>query len=277
MKIKIITITTIILLAGVNMFASDLSSLNDEFDKSSDLKAWQHFHEVEGWPNRIDSIKVDNGSLLIEPKVSAWVADLQGVFLFKDITGDFIVTTRVHVNGKNSEKSKNDWALAGLMARTPKEETKENWKANTENWVYLMHGKSPYPLRGSITDSKSNVNSKWDADLTGSKNGLELAIVRIGSLFVTMRKFPGKEWVILDRFIRNDMPKTLQVGINAAVCNELYKISDFEFNARTSYFKDEIPDMTSKFDYVHYRRPNIKTTLNEKRRDKELLSLLGNE
>ena len=120
MKIKIITIFTI-LLAGVNMLAADLSSLNDEFDEQSDLKAWKYFHEVEGWPNRIDSIKVDNGSLLIAPKVSAWVADLQGVFLFKNITGDFVVTTRVYVNDKNQEKSQNDWALAGLMARTPKE------------------------------------------------------------------------------------------------------------------------------------------------------------
>ena len=274
MKVKIITILTI-LLAGVNMMAADLSALNDEFDDQSDLKTWKYFHEIENWPNRIDSIKVENGTLLIEPKVSAWVADLQGVFLFKDITGDFIVTTQVYVNGKNQEKSKNDWALAGLMARTAKEETQKNWKANTENWVYLMHGKSPYPLRKSITDSKSNVNSKWEADLTSSQNGVELSIARIGSLIINMRRLPGKKWVVMDRFIRKDMPDILQVGINTAACNELYRVSDFEFNARTSYFEDEVPDMVARFDYVHYRHPNIKKQIDKKVSDKELLTLLG--
>lgn len=276
MKIKIITVLTI-LLAGVHILAADLSSLNDEFDEESSLKAWKYFHEVEGWPNRIDSIKVDNGSLLIAPKISAWVADLQGVFLFKNITGDFIVTTRVYVNGKNKKKSQNDWALAGLMARTAKKETQKNWTANTENWVYLMHGKSPYPLRSSITDSKSNINSKWEADLTSSQNGLELRIARLGSLLVTMRRFSDKKWVILDRFVRKDMPETLQVGINTAACNELYRVSDLKFNARTNYFKDEVPDMIARFDYVHYSRPNIKTPINEKTSNKELLSILGKE
>ncbi|MEA2047356.1 MAG: hypothetical protein U9O64_02795, partial [Campylobacterota bacterium] len=213
---------------GVNVQADDLSSLSDEFNDQSAKKNWEYFHEVEGWPNRIEEMKIDSGSLFIAPQVSAWVADLQGVFLFKKIKGDFIVTTRVYVSGKNREKSGNDWALAGLMARTAKNGTKEQWKPNSENWVYLMHGKSPYPFRSSITDSKSNRNSKWEADLEGSK-----------------------------------------------ACNELYRVSDFDFNARTSFFKDEVPDMIARFDYVHYRRPNITTEITEKTSDKNLLAILG--
>lgn len=276
MKIIITTIISI-LLTGVNIMAADLSTLNDEFNEQSNLKDWKYFHEVEEWPSRIDSIKIEHGSLLIEPKISAWVADLQGAFLFKEITGDFIITTQVYVNGKNQDKSKNDWALAGLMARTPKAQTQKNWKANTENWVYLMHGKTPYPFRKSITDSKSNVNSKWDADLTSSQNGVELSIARIGSLIVNMRRLPGKKWVVMDRFIRTDMPNTLQVGINTAACNELYRVSDFEFNARTNYFEDEVPDMVARFDYVHFHRPNIKKPIDKKISDKELLILLGKQ
>jgi hypothetical protein len=214
---------------------------------------------------------------LIEPKISAWVADLQGVFLFKDIKGDFSVTIRVYVNGKNKKQSENDWALAGLMVRSSKQSTQKNWEPNNENWVYLMHGKSPYPFRKTITDSKSNINSKWTADLTSSQNGLELRIVRIGSTIITMRRFINKKWVILDRFIREDMPNSLQVGLNATACNELYRISDFEFNNRTNYFKDEIPDIVAKFDYIHYKRPNIQLIINQKMSDKELLSIIGDD
>jgi len=278
MKMSIFTFITIIL-TGMNMavLADDLYSLSDEFNEQSTLENWEYFHEVEKWPNRIDKIEVDKGSLLIEPQVSAWVADLQGVFIFKKIKGDFIITTRVYVNGKHTEKSNNDWALAGLMARTPKQETQENWKPNTENWVYLMHGKSPYPFRSSITDSKSNTNSKWEADLSGSQNGVELRMVRIGSLIINLRRLPNKEWVVLDRYLRPDMPETLQVGINTATCNELYRVSDFDFNARTRFFKDEVPDLVAKFDYVRYRRPNITTEITKKTSDKALLAILEKE
>lgn len=274
MKIGIVTFLSLAI-TGVTVFADDLSSLSDEFTVQSNLTDWEYFHETEGWPNRIEKIEVADGSLFITPQISAWVADLQGVFLFKKIKGDFIVTSRVHVSGKNQKKIKNDWALAGLMARTPKKETQENWKPKRENWVYLMHGKSPYPLGGSITDSKSNTNSEWVADLASSKNGVELRIVRIGALIATLRRLPDKKWEVLDRFMRPDMPETLQVGINTAVCNELYRISDFDFNSRTTFFKDEVADLIAQFDYVRYRRPNVSSEITAKMSDKKLLAIIG--
>ena len=125
--------------------------------------------------------------------------------------------------------------------------------------------------------AKSNTNSKWEADLSGSQNGVELRMVRIGSLIINLRRLPNKEWVVLDRYLRPDMPETLQVGINTATCNELYRVSDFDFNARTRFFKDEVPDLVAKFDYVRYRRPNITTEITKKTSDKALLAILEKE
>lgn len=192
----------------------DLASLSDEFNNPATLKNWTLFHETEGWPNRIEKIdinKSNKGNLTIVPYTCCWVGDLQGIYLFKKIKGDFMVTTRVHVSGKTGDIPDDSWAISGLMVRTPKNTTRQNWKPGEENWIYLMHGKSPE--QGLVIDSKSNVNSKWNYNMTPSKNWLELRMARVGSFIISLLRFPGEKWIIRDRFIRKDMPETLHVGI----------------------------------------------------------------
>jgi hypothetical protein len=92
----------------------DLASLSDEFNDPATLKNWTLFHEAEGWPNRIEKIdinKSNKGNLTIVPYTCGWVGDLQGIYLFKKIKGDFMVTTRVHVSGKTGDIPDDSWAI----------------------------------------------------------------------------------------------------------------------------------------------------------------------
>jgi len=259
--------------SATNLENNDLTLLSDEFDNPETLKNWTFFHDKERWPNRIEKIGINKKGLFIIPRIGCWVGDLQGIYLYKNITSDFIATTRVYVNGKSKKKSDNDWAISGLMARTAKETTRENWTQNQENWVYLMHGKSPG--RGVVIDSKSNINSKWEAELSKSENGVELKMVRLGSLIINLRRFPDGQWKVLDRFVRKDMPTTLQVGLNMSVCNKLYEISDFNFNSRTTFSKNEQADSITHFDYIHFERPKYPKRTMTKMSDTELLAFLG--
>jgi hypothetical protein len=49
--------------------------------------------------------KTKPGSLFIEPQSGAWWAGFHGGYLFKEITGDFAVTTRLKVTGKHRRRT----------------------------------------------------------------------------------------------------------------------------------------------------------------------------
>lgn len=233
----------------------DLATLSDEFDRPDSLKNWKNLSDAERLPNRIEKIDIGRtspGQLVIVPQSGAWWAGYHGVYLYKEVKGDFVVTTRLKVTGKTGGEPASIWTISGLLLRAPGD-LNVSLDQRKENWVYLMTGRGPAADR--VVDAKSTLagNNAWD--ITPAQPGwYELRLARLGPLFVAMCRPDGGEWVLRKRIFRPDLPATLQAGINVT--------SDFKLSASMAaarYNAELFPgqsnaDSLTAFDYVRFGR-----------------------
>lgn len=261
----------------------DLIALSDEFDDARTLSSWQDHATIEGWPSWIEAVDVDTtskGHLYLVPLTSGWYQDYRGVFLFKEVTGDFDVSTRIQATGKQSELPKRAFSLSGLMVRQPRQVTMETWQPDRENWMFITTGFGDHhPQRAGKPqiETKTTTNSRSSLVLRLSRHGwVDLRVVRVGKTFLMLYRFPGDAWQISQIYQRPDLPPTLQVGLNAYSSNGTSG-DVVEFN-RTA--QPEPGDLIVRSDYMRFRRPgvpeNLKAELaaNEPNRD-EWLQLIG--
>ena len=280
------------LLAGLALLLSsalaqtnDLAHLNDEFSDASTLNRWLRHDVVEGWPSQWKALDVNAsspGHLYIEPYSSAWYAGMRAPFLFQEVTGDFVVSARMLVTGRASDVPKAGWSLMGLMVRQPRPGvTPQTWGSSGENWVFLTVGTADAVGQPQLED-KSTTNGRSSLRTWPAKAGwVELRIARIGPFLILLHRFEGEPWVVQRRLNRDDLPATLQVGINA------YTDSDSLGGPVTNYleynravFKNGRPDLIGRVDWVRFERPNVPQTwrgrdLSWEATDEDLLTFLG--
>jgi len=235
--------------------SDDLAPLGDEFDNLSTLKNWKSLSDAEGWPNRIEKVDVNTtstGHLYVVRQSGAWWAGYHGVYFFKEVKGDFAITTRLRVTGKGGGESTKMWTISGLLVRAPAD-AKAPREQRKENWIYLMTGRGPG--EGRVIDAKSTLESNNAWDITPAQPGwYELRIARIGPLFIAMCRPEGGDWVLRKRIVREDLPETLQAGINVT--------SDFKLSASmpAAKYNAELfpgmssPDSVTTFDFVRFSR-----------------------
>jgi hypothetical protein len=233
----------------------DMAALSDEFENPGSLKNWKNLGDVERCPDRVEKIDVNKtsaGHLYIVPQSGAWWAGYHGIFLFKEVKGDFVITTRVKVTGKSGGEPANIWTISGLLLRSPASLTPSS-EQRKENWIYVMTGRGPD--EGRVVDAKSTMDSNNEWDITPAQPGwYELRIARLGPLFVAMCRADGAEWMLRKRIFRSDLPETLQAGINVT--------SDFKLSASmpaAQYNAELFPgksqaDSVTLFDYVRFSR-----------------------
>jgi hypothetical protein len=207
------------------------------------LAEWTSLSHTEQLPNRIERVEVGNataGHLTITPKSAAWWAGYHGVFLFKIVKGDFVVTTRLKVTGKDGGEPENIWTISGLLVRAPADLSIPR-DQRKENWIYLMTGRGPG--EGRVIDAKSTRDSSNAWDITPAQPGwYELSIARIGPVFVLFIRPDGAAWTVRKLIVRSDLPQALQVGINVT--------SDFKLSASmpAAKYNAEIFEGKSKID-----------------------------
>jgi hypothetical protein len=233
----------------------NVTSLGDEFDNPANLKRWKNLSEAEGWPDRIETIAVNQdgaGHLRLAPASGAWWGGYHGVFLYKEVKGDFVLTTRLKVTGRTGGEPANIWTLSGLLLRCPAD-LRLPREQRKENWIYVMTGRGPAQAR--VVDAKSTVDGANAWDITPAQPGWhELRFVRLGSLFVGMCRPDGGDWIVRKRIVREDLPETIQAGINAT--------SDFDLSASMpapKYNAELFPgrskaDSITLYDYVRFSR-----------------------
>ncbi len=98
---------------------NDLRSLSTRFERPESLQGWQEF-QVQGWVPKWEPPRVENGRLVLQPKSSGWFEDNTAGHLYREITGDFIVTTRIKVEGTQTPVPQRSFSLAGLFVREPR-------------------------------------------------------------------------------------------------------------------------------------------------------------
>ncbi|MFG6096243.1 hypothetical protein SPB21_13365 [Leptothoe sp. ISB3NOV94-8A] len=193
----------------------DLRSLSTRFDSPQALQGWQEF-QVEGWVPKWEPPSIENGSLVLRPRSSGWFEDNTAGHLYRQVTGDFIITTRIRVKGTQSTMPQRSFSLAGLFIRTPRAITPANWEPNQENWLFFSAG-TAFPAGEPQFEIKSTYNSLSTLKISDAPEGwIRLRVGRSGELFTLLYQAENStEWQVLDQFIRPDLPETLNVGLTA--------------------------------------------------------------
>ena len=145
MKIAIGLVGVLLLMHGAAWAQNDIAALSDEFDNEQTATQWQRVEQVEGWnANQLelfDINKVYKGYCAMMPFTSSWYKDWRGVLLFKPVQGDFVMTTRLRVTGRDGQSApRSQFSLAGLMVRAPRNITPQTWQPGGENYVFVSLG-----------------------------------------------------------------------------------------------------------------------------------------
>ncbi|MFT7643326.1 MAG: hypothetical protein ACI9G1_005091 [Pirellulaceae bacterium] len=292
----------------------DLAHLCDEFDDPATIDSWNRINETEGWNadhlQQWDINQTQPGRMHMAPHTTSWYQDWRGPMAYREVTGDFVYTTELHISDRDDIGDSDDddvpgdsqYSLAGLMIRTPRAITDPatDWQPGSrsdvgnqgENYVFLSMG---YADGNSGNDFQLEVkttrNSESNLEITNvpSADHAELRVARIGNSVFVMHRLPFADWVIHRRYDRPDMPETLQLGL--VTYTDWGKASDYEpffmnSNVITQGVFDPTPsepinpDIQVGYEYVRVGRPEVPVELQgvdlfANATDEELLDFLG--
>lgn len=293
--------------------ADDLTDLSDDFENADTLPNWQRIFQTEGWGgDQLETWDIDDtqpGKMVLAPHTTVWFDDYRGPLVYKEITGDFVVTTQVQIGDRDDIGDSDlddipngsEFSLAGLMIRTPRNivnpeldwsegSQEDDGTNNGENYVFLSLG---WGNSGDEFELETKTTRNSDSELflqdMGNNSVINLQIARIGDTVYTLYQIPGEEWVLNSRVPRPDLPETLQVGMVAYTDWE--KANDYDpfyqnnntlqpggFDP-TPYVPFQ-PDLVAGFEYIQFDRPEIPeylqdTTLGIHATNLQLLSFLG--
>jgi hypothetical protein len=241
--------------------ADDLAALSDEFDDATTLTRWQRYPEAEGWPSMLSHVDIGEthpGQLRLQPITSCWYGDFHAPVLFKEVTGDFVVVARVIAEGLTIDVPIQRWSMGGLIARAPSHVSPKAWKPGGENWLLLTYGLGKQPRKASY-EFKNTVGSETTLEEIPSEwSWVELAMARVGPTFVLFYRAGDSPWKVAARQQRDDLPKTLQVGITAYTdWFSAFSLHDDPLAFNRTEFTKTHPDLVVSVDYVRFARPAI--------------------
>jgi hypothetical protein len=253
------------LFAGSLALAQPINHLSDEFDSSSTLGNWQRVHLVEGWnADQLETYDIDQttpGWMTMIPYTSVWYQDWRGVLAFKEVTGDFVATTRVRPrNRADNGPPGSQFSLSGILARQPRNITPATWTPGGENYVFLSMGAANdpgvYQFEVKTTEDSNSVLVWQDAN----DDEAIIQVARIGPHFLMLRRTPSGEWTVHNRYRRDAMPQTLQVGMTCYTDWPTGQTYPPAIHNATTILEGN-PDLIARYDYFRFERPNIPAQL----------------
>lgn len=265
---------------------SDISTLSDEFDSAKSLPLWKQAYREEGWNadqlEGYDIGRTQAGWMMMMPYASTWYRDYRGVLAYKEVKGDFVVSTRLRVNRRGGTGApRSQFSLAGIMIRAPRQITPRTWTPGGENYVFLSLGAADSPGNYQF-EAKITTNSDSQLGMSPAPGGEAIIqVARIGSTLILLKN-AGGTWTVHQRYHHPGLPETVQVGLTCytdwPTANQL---SPQQHNG--TVIRSGNPDLVALFDYVRYRRPHVPANLAGRRldspqavSDQELLQFLGN-
>jgi hypothetical protein len=223
--------------------AAGLPSSDDFSDAGATAAAWKQMDGDlrDGVRPRFDVGASAAGQLTIVPGLSWWVDDSRAFYLYKAVRGDFKATMLVDVTGATGPIPAANWSLSGILVRSPSGDRDRR----SEDWVSFRSG----AVGGQpVFERKTTVQSRSELVLAAETPGwVELRIARVGPRFVLLRRYPGSSWKLHWVYSRYDLPKTLQVGIDAF-----------------SGFEDTKADLVSHVDWFHFQPTGVPAKLKAK-------------
>jgi hypothetical protein len=218
--------TLAVALAALAFGAGGLQQLSDEFDGPA-LIGWSTMQGEDFGDGTAHEVSVVDGVLRIVPVRSWWVDDKRALYIWKQVTGDFVATMRVQVTGTQTPDPQANWSLSGILVRNPAS-TKQN-----ENWLAFRTG---FVNGSRVYERKTTLRSHSILVLSSSPSGwVDLRVARVGARFFLLKRNAAGRWVEHWSYVRPDLPKTLEVGIDG-------------------FSGDESPhaDLVSRVDWFHF-------------------------
>ncbi len=278
--------------------ADDLSLLSDEFDSAASIANWSRIYQTEGWGNNaLEGIDINTtraGQMVMMPYTSSWYEEYRGELTYKNVTGDFVVTTDVRPTARSGNSApQSQYSLAGIMARTPRAMTAPaQWTAGGQNYIFLSLGAASNPGTYQF-EVKTTLNSVSTLFITEGAPRAEIQVARLGPHLIALRRNQGGAWTVHRRYFRPDMPATLQAGLTVYTDWPVASAYGYpEQNTRVmtngaplsfgGVVAGANPDLIANFEYVRYQRPRIPAALQganfseaSQVSDAQLLSFLG--
>ncbi len=250
------------------LILDDIPGMNDEFDVPETLADWKNAATEESEPSRIEAMDIDkteHGGLYFRPTEGIWWRGFHGVFLHKTIDGDFVVTTRVKVTGRDKvfpDYRKNNWQIAGIMLRKPIDVSMPA-ASRVENWVFNTFGAGI--MEKYLFDVGETRDNKYTCFPFFARRSewVELRSVRFGKYLIAMKKYEGGKWDVLVKLERPDLPSTLQVGMMANSSGYQYPFSElakaYDYAAYDSRIVELAvkPNLEAYFDYMRFKKINM--------------------
>jgi hypothetical protein len=200
--------------------ADDLKPLSDEFYAASTLARWQRVYAVEGWgTNQLELQDINTtrtGFMVKMPFTSIWYQDYRGELTFKEVQGDFVVTTAVDASSRaGSGPPRSSFSLGGIVVPAPRTITPATWQPGGENYIFLSIGSASNPGTFQF-EVKTTTNSNPVLEFQNASSGHAIIqVARIGPHFITLKN-DGAGWSVHRRYYRPDMPAILQVGSHSS-------------------------------------------------------------
>ncbi len=203
---------------GSGGVTSDLAALSDDFEDAATLEDWTLLNEQLGLAPPHELLDIDTtvpGKLTIVPLVSSWYQDDMATFLYKQVTGDFLVEVDAAAFQKGTESAPPTelFNSAGLLIRDPASTLAD------QHWLMYNIGRQEQFIG---VEGKATVSSQSELVLipTDGAHAGRLRLCRIGDAVRMLRRLPGDAaWTQThtypDTFVQtpdHTFPETVQVG-----------------------------------------------------------------
>ena len=193
---------------------------SDEFEDAATLSNWTALGSNATTASTIDIDTSEDGKLVIVPTVlnhNGWYNSSIGPYLYKEVTGDFIVTSHIiagNVADHNAPPT-GTYNSAGFIVRDPASTTPQ-----MQNWIMYNLGAQVYDNEAEhslATEAKTTINSTSVLTLrptaSATSNAGQLTLCRSGSTFYAFKWMDDEAgWLLEETLVRPDLPATLQVG-----------------------------------------------------------------
>jgi hypothetical protein len=228
----------------------EVGEASTEFDDAGDLSMWTKLSSTEKDIDRLakfDVNKTVKGSMYLEPKVSAWFDGFRGPFVYQELAGDIVMYARVKVEGRSGGQPKRKFSLGGLMARQPNSYAKPNWVSVTTGTAEKSgQVEVKYTQDGSSKPKELTVKSGW----------VDLALARVGRVFVALYKEDKGKWKVGQRW-PSTLPDVLQWGVTSYTDWDSYSLLQKDATKGNAKQVTGVPDLKLSVDFVRFLRPEL--------------------
>jgi hypothetical protein len=275
MMIRISFLLLLTIPAAAPALPDPILVLSDEFDDGV-LEGWQRVKDAETWPNdqleALDEGSTRAGWLTMIPHTTSWYEDYRGPLLFKEVTGDFVMTTRVHASNRaGTGAPAREYSLAGIMVRAPRDITPDTWQPGGEKYSFLSIGSANAPgtfqYEVKTTSNEDEFGPYSLLQITNSDCNCGDAIIqtaRIGTVILQIAKTESGPWRVVNRYRRPDLPQTVQVGLvaytdwpNVAIMPPTVHNSTTITEVYGQPGVPTQPDLRAQFDYARFLTPVV--------------------